>query len=305
MQTMISEYLDWPPERASQNDAKDFSWYQAGSNLVLDLHGNPFTASVTLLSDGNHHMALEEALQCFNRQYPGVDELFYATLPPRILLQIIEQKEICPGNLCLPVTANLILSPLGVLEQLSASGRVLQYAPFMKNRGSVLLVAKGNPNKIYAIDDLFREDVRLFISNPETEKVSHTAYRNTLVNMASQAGLQSTRLAHCIDNGSDRILYGQSIHHREAPQALFSRQCDVAIVYYHLALRYCRIFPDQFDFIPLGGTVENPQPAPENVTSEIYMGLIADGGKWGKILFDFLQSQTVKDVYQKHGLLEI
>ncbi len=302
---MTSEYLDWPPERVSQNDAENFSWYQPESNLVLDLHGNPLAAGVTLLSDGNHHMALEEALQCFSRQYPGVDELFYVTLPPRILLSIIEQKEICPGNLCLPVTANLILSPLAVLEQLSASGKVSQYTPFMKNRGSVLLVPRGNPGNISSIDNLFRDDVRLFISNPETEKVSHRGYRDTLVNMASQLGLQSAHLAQWIDNGSDRIMYGQSVHHREAPQALFNKQCDVAIVYYHLALRYCRIFPDQFEFIPLGGTVENPQPAPENVTSEIYMGLIEDGGEWGKTLYDFLQSQTVRDVYQKHGLQEI
>ena len=299
---MTSEYLDWPPERAGQHDVEYFSWHQPGSNLVLDLHGNPIVAGVTLLSDGNHHMALEEALQRFNRQYPEIDEVFFVTLPPRILLQIIEQKEICPGNVCLPVTANLILSPLAVLEQLSASAKVSQYVPFMKNRGSVLLVPRGNPGNICAIDDLFRDDVRLFISNPETEKISHRTYRDTLVNMASQLGLQSDRLAQWIDDGSDRIVYGQSVHHREAPQALFSKQCDVAIVYYHLALRYCRIFPDQFEFIPLGGTVENPQPAPENVTSEIYMGLIADGGEWGKTLYDFLQSQTVRDVYQKHGL---
>jgi len=139
---MASKYLDWPVERVSQNDAENFSWYQAESNLVLDLHGNPFAAGVTFLSDGNHHMALEEALQCFKRQCPGVNDVFYVTLPPRILLQIIEQKEVCPGNLCLPVTANLILSPLAMLEQLPASGKVLQYHPFITNKGKVLLVTR-------------------------------------------------------------------------------------------------------------------------------------------------------------------
>jgi len=299
---LASEFLVWPYEGAIQIERVDSSWNQPGSNLVLDLHGDPDAAGLTLLSDGNHHMALEEALQCFIRQYPRASEIFYVTLPPRILLQILDQHKICLGNLCLSVTADLILSPLAVLEKLSATRKISHYAPFIKNQGSVLLVPKGNPDNISGIDDLFRDDIRLFISNPETEKVSHISYRDTLVNMAAQLGLQSVRLAQWIDHGSDRILYGKSVHHREAPQALISRQCEVAIVYYHLALRYSRIFPEHFEFIPLGGTVENPQPASENVISEIYMGLIEDGGEWGKTLYDFLQSKVVKDVYQKHGL---
>jgi hypothetical protein len=37
-------------------------------------------------------------------------------------------------------------------------------------------------------------------------------------------------------------VWGQRIHHREAPEALADGQADAAIVYFHLALRYTGIF---------------------------------------------------------------
>ena len=93
------------------------------------------------------------------------------------------------------------------------------------------------------------------------------------------------------------------IHHREAPEAVAEGRADAAIVYYHLALRYTRIFPDRFDIPPLGGTETNPEPPPENLTAEIHMGLIRDGGYWGAKLMAFMQGETVARVYARHGLL--
>ena len=50
-----------------------------------------------------------------------------------------------------------------------------------------------------------------------------------------------------------KVEYGERIHHREAPQAIMDGRADVAIVYYHLALGYTRIFPSLFEMVPLGG----------------------------------------------------
>lgn len=85
-------------------------------------------------------------------------------------------------------------------------------------------------------------------------------------------------------------------------EAVAGGQADVAVVYYHLALRYTRIFPDQFDTIPLGCTKTSPEPPPENLISKIHMGLINDGGAWGKQFFTFMKSETVARIYAKHGL---
>jgi len=75
-----------------------------------------------------------------------------------------------------------------------------------------------------------------------------------------------------------------------------------AIVYYHLALRYMRIFPEDFDLIPLGGAVNVPDPEPGNVVGFTHAGLIGDGGPWGRRCLDFLFSSPVADIYAQHGL---
>lgn len=70
-----------------------------------------------------------------------------------------------------------------------------------------------------------------------------------------------------------------------------------------MALRYTRIFPDRFDIIPLGGTKTDPEPPRENLTAEIHMGVIRDGGPWGTQLMAFMQGETAARVYARHGLL--
>jgi len=171
----------------------------------------------------------------------------------------------------------------------------------MRNQGSVLLVKKGNPKNIAGVADLNRQDVRLFLSNPVTETVSCQGYINTLAGVAAREGVALSFLTD--DPPSPRICYGEQIHHREAPQAIIDGRADVSVVYYHLALRYTRIFPELFTMIPLGGTIDQPQPWPENVISLSHAGLIHDGGQWGNALLDFLASEAVSQIYSHHGLL--
>lgn len=83
-----------------------------------------------------------------------------------------------------------------------------------------------------------------------------------------------------------QVVFGKRIHHREAPQTVAEGEADAAILFYHLALRYIRIFPDLFEMVCLGGSIEKPEPGPGNIISKTYMALIGDGGKWGgKLLF--------------------
>jgi hypothetical protein len=100
-----------------------------------------------------------------------------------------------------------------------------------------------------------------------------------------------------------RILFGKRIHHREAPQALADDRADVAIVYYHLALRYIRIFPALFEMVPLGGTAFDPRAVSGNIISLTHAGIIGDGGRWGTKFLRFLTSDKVSAVYAYHGLL--
>ncbi len=281
------------PDNRIEGDAP--RWQQPMSNVCLDFHGDPATANLVIFSDGNHHMALWDALKEFQKENPN-SRVFYATTPPSPIVQLLKNGQLQIGNLTLSVRPHLFISPPHILDALVDVGYMPEHLPFMKNQGNVLLVAKGNPKHITGIHDLIREDVQLFISNPETESASYQAYMNTLTAMAE---------LRIISLENAKFLYGENIHHREAPETIYNGHADVAIVYYHLALRYKRIFPDLFDVVPLGGTVDHPQPVSGNEISLTHIGLIGDGGEYGQSALQFLKSNTVRDIYAQHGLLGI
>ena len=293
------KYLDWPRETAGRGD-DCFVWSHQESNLCLDFHGDPVKAELVVLSDGNHHMALQESLAAFARDNDDLP-IFYATTPPAPIVNMLRTGCLRMGNLELSATPNVFISPPDILAPLVEDGLLSSQTPFMRNQANVLLVRKGNPKGIAAVSDVLRDDVRLFMSNAETEKASHTAYCDTLDNLLGDACPKGALDAK---HAQGQLFYGDRIHHREAPQAVYDGSADVAVVFYHLALRYVRIFSDHFELIPLGGTAEAPDPHPGNVVSETSIGLAGDGGQWGRTLIDHFLSQAVADIYRRHGLVK-
>lgn len=292
--------LNWAEETiVTGNDVPQ--WSQAKSNLFLDFHGDPLTAKLVVFSDGNHHMALQETMQVFYKKNPQVDQVFYTTTPPGPILKLFYKKSLQIGNFILSVKPHVFISPPLVMETLVSHGYMTGQKPFVKNRGNVLLVRKGNPKQIAGISDLARPEVKLFLSNPKTETVSYRGYIDTLKGIATRENVDLPFLSD--ENPGNKIIYGECIHHREAPQSIEDGIADVAVVYYHLALRYIRIFPSLFDIVPLGGTVSDPKPFAENVISFTHAGIIGDGGEYGAIFLDFLLSKPVSDIYSSHGLL--
>ncbi len=291
--------LEWPTETvlAKQQVAP---WFQTQSNYVLDFHGDPVQAKLVVFSDGNHHMALLDALNAFCLDHADVGDVFYATTPPYPIVKVLQEGGIRIGNLILSLRPHVFISPPRILDRLQAEGFLPSHQLLACNQGSVLLIGRRNPKHIRSFADLMRKDVRLFISNPETEKVSYEGYRQTLEGVARRLGLDGAAFNAAVFG--ETAVWGQRIHHREAPEALAAGQADAAIVYFHLALRYTRIFPGLFDFIPLGGTKEHPQPYPENRIAAIHLGLIDGGGPWGLCFAQFMQSRTVADLYAAHGL---
>ena len=290
--------LRWPAEYAgAPSAAACFS--HAGSNLCLDFHGDPSRAGATVLSDGNHHMALEQALASFVALHPEVGEVFYTTTPPRVMTDIARGGAIRIGNLQLSIRPDIFIGPPRVLQSLVDAKLMHAHASFMRSTGIVFLVQKRNPKHIYRVDDLLRDDVRLFLSNPDTETVSHQAYKNCLAALATKADLTLPFLTHLPGQPDPhKLVYGECIHHREAPQALADGRADVAVVYYHLALRYQRIFPELFELVWPDGVDENSVCKP----SHYHCGLSVQHGGWGEALYQYLQSDDATAIYRHHGL---
>lgn len=295
--------LVWPEETIVDGRGDIPKWCHAGSNLCLDFHGDPLRAKLVVFSDGNHHMALMETLQCFYKNNPEAKQVFYATTPPGPVLKLLKHGSLQIGNFVLSAKPHVFISPPSVLDNLVNQGYMQQHIPFMQNRGNVLLIKKGNPKNISGIADLARTNVRLFLSNPKTEAMSYKGYVDTLKGIAAREDVDLSFLSD--ELSGTKVEYGKLIHHREAPQAIMDGRADVAIIYYHLALRYTRIFPALFEIFPIGGTAEDPQPVPENVISLIHAGIIGDGGQWGAQFLRFLSSKLVTEIYSHHGLLRL
>ena len=286
--------LNWPLEAAKQDDSERFLWNQAGSNLCLDFHGDPLSARLVVFSDGNHHMALEASCQYFLKQNPDINDIFYATTPPRVISESLLQGGVTLGNLTINIKPHVFISPEPILDKLVDNELMTSHQAFARSRCNVLLIKKGNPKNIRGIADFLRDDVKLTLSNPVTEGASHMVYRETILTMAQEQNLNVTAFENLLDKDSNKTLYGDNIHHREVPQAIFSGQADVAVVYYHLALRYATIFPENFEFIELDTN--------NNVQTDYHIGLIGDGGEWGQQFLEFVLSENAMNIYKKHGL---
>jgi hypothetical protein len=287
--------LEWPREIAAEA-AHEAVFAHERSNLVLDFHGDPASARLAVFSDGNHHMALADALAAFARVRPEAGEPFYTTTPPRVVAELLERGALRVGNLRLSVKPHVFISPPTVCERLAGAGHVGAHHPLARSRGSVLLVAKGNPKGIRGIADLARPDLRIFLSHPVNEKVSFEAYFDTLKRVAAR-----TRVAlDFIGPGgalvrSGRLVFGELIHHREAPQAVANGAADCAVVFYHLGLRYTRVFPEAFELVQLGHQAEQ-------VRSDTHIALVGDGGAHGSALLEFMLGPDAAAIYDRHGL---
>ena len=290
--------LQWPEERAG-NTIVAASFAHAGSNLCLDFHGDPIRAGATVLSDGNHHMALEQALASFVALHPKVGEVFYTTTPPRVMTGIARAGAIRIGNLQLTIQPDIFIGPPRVLQSLVDAQLMHALTPFMRSTGMVFLVQQGNPKNIHHVGDLLRDDVRVFLSNPDTESVSHRAYKTCLNTLAARANITLRFLTHPPGQPDpQKLIYGECIHHREAPQAVADGRADVAVVYYHLALRYQRIFPEQFELVWPDGVAERDVCEP----SHYHCGMSVQHGQWGEALYHHLMSDDVATIYRHHGL---
>ena len=110
------------------------------------------------------------------------------------------------------------------------------------------------------------------------------------------------------EGGSGSIVFGERIHHREVPQALADGKADVAMVYYHLALRYMRVFPGEFEIVCEGWDPEGDgdgEPAEEMVVTEYVVAPARSVGEWGEAFVGFMGSGDVVAIYEGHGIRSV
>lgn len=288
------------------------------SNSVLDLHADITKCDMVLSTAGNYHMALRDLWHDFylpamdTAGYP-LNTWLYTTSPP-ISPEQITKERVTVGNVrshCLPQVA---VGPGKIMDDVIALGVAEgDPVPIIRNRGNVLLVRAGNPKNIQSIWDLGRTDVRVSTSNPTREPGSFGNYSNSIydiaVNDSNPNSSDADNLFNAIFNSTiaDKWVTGRRIHHREVPWLIARNHADVAPIFYHLALYAKLTFPDKFDIVPLGGTVDMPVPLPGNRVATLYALKIK--GDWNAkqlaardMLVQYFQSLEFGLILNKYGL---
>lgn len=310
------QLLQWPDDREKSNpDLTD----QSGDRLY-DLHGrieNCKDIDLIVTTEGNYNMALGKYWQTvFLKEHAQDVKSWYYTTSPPIAFDQIKSSSMSIGNLNMACRPQIAIANKKIMKKLADAKMVDgQPVPIKQTRGNVILVKKGNPKQIHSIWDLARADVHVVTPNPWNERGAFTNYTKTLYHIAQKdpkppAGWTADRLFNAIFGAQaekGKWLYGDRIHHRDEPQAVAYGQADAALIMYQLGHYTATTFPDKFEIIPLGGTVDDPQPLPGSVIGTSFMVKIK--GDWSarqkkaqQALWDGLQSKTFADTLVHYGM---
>jgi hypothetical protein len=335
-----TKVLVFPIERG----AKTPSLTESTANVLNDLHTEIADCEMSFTTAGNYHMALKDLWPLYLARFPAEAPLrnwMYSTSPP-IVRQQITNGVVQFGNADMKCRPQAAAAPIGVMNNLSAASLTEGApVPVVKNRGNVILVKKGNPKGIRSIWDLGREGVQVVTPNPTSEPGSFTNYSNSIYNIAlndpappfgatadglfnsifNAAPNACAASSHDDEDGDDhddhcgkkkyeneaKWLVGTKIHHREVPWSIAYGHGDASVIFYHLALHAMRTFPDKFEIVPLGGTVDDPQPLAGNQVETTYIVRLKGPFSARQLdatekLIEAYQSPEFTPILQSHGL---
>lgn len=311
--------LDWP--RDVPAPTPDLT--EPTNNRLADLHGEIQDCSnmdLVLSTAGNYHMALRDLFRDVLLPGSDIENWYYTTSPP-IAVDQIASSVVGFGNLELGCRPMVAVGPRALVDALAArtypDGTTYAEGPAVRvfnNRGNVILVRRGNPRQIRDVWDLGRPDVTVVTPHPCLETGTFQNYSGTIYNVAANdpaghGGWTAERLFDSIFSSRrpGKWLIGARIHHREVPWAIAYGQADAGVIFYHLALDAVRNFPDTFEIVPLGGTVESPQPLPGNQVGAHFAVRIR--GPWTdeqranrEALMTALTSADFGAILERHGL---
>lgn len=311
--------LPWPKDFEPTN--LDTDLFEPTSNRLWDLHlgiNDCKNIDLNLSTSGNYHMALTRYwYEVFKPSHPEIENFFFTTSPP-ISVPSAKGSPLTIGNLSIACPPTIAVGPSGIMDQLKAAQLAdAPPTPFIQNQGNVLLVQKGNPKGIRDVWDLARRNIRVATSNPNTEPGSFGNYSSSIYQIALNSYSQKPRrltpekLFNSIFNSkkSGKWVAGERIHHREVPYLIASGAADAGPIFYHLALYCQRTFPDLFDIVPLGGTVESPEPLEGNRIATLFfipinaLNLTEEQSKARDNLMDAFMSEEFTQYLNEAGLV--
>jgi Bacterial extracellular solute-binding protein len=266
--------LLWPSDRGEVKPNLN----DPTSNTLNDFHGEVNNCDLVLSTEGNYHMALHDLWPLVTAKFKDepLHNAFYTTSPPVVLNQV-KNHVLAFGNLYATCMPSVAVANKTVMDKLIAEGMADGTpTPLYKDRGVVILVKKGNPKKIHSVWDLGREDVRIVTPNPTLETGAFESYAKSVYGIASHdphppKGWTAEKLINVLYNGAghtkNKWLAGARIHHRDVPWSVAYGDADAGMILYHLGKFTKDTFPDTFELVSLGGTIDDPQPLAGSTTA--------------------------------------
>src|SRR5258706_4877879 len=110
--------LAWPPELPNPPLPGASLYVSDKSNVVLDFHGSIQDPDLVIFMAGNQYPLFPDLIAAFRSwlatqpAHPGVkaQRIFYATTPPRRLIDAIQSRQLLLGHFLAPVQARQPLS---------------------------------------------------------------------------------------------------------------------------------------------------------------------------------------------------
>jgi hypothetical protein len=189
-------------------------------------------------------------------QYADLDleNIVVVTLPQPVVVQMIRTGGIALGNLTLDVSRrsgfypDIVMAGLTPLREVRRLGAIEPQARFFsRNRGSALLVRKGNPLGIHGLTDIVRTGARIALANvaEESARVRYRAEMEGLIGKSTADAVFAAEVPHF----PGRL----GIVHRDLPEMVARGYADVAFAQHHLISYWTRIFPRYFELVPVSG----------------------------------------------------
>jgi hypothetical protein len=308
------QLLAWPTDRGDvQPNLNDPT-----ANTLHDFHGELSSCDMVFSTEGNYYPALRDIWPVYLAKFNNdpLKNSFYTTSPP-VFTQQAQNGMLQFGNLYATCRPQLAAGSMKAIKKLQDAGLTVgDPIPFYRDRGNVILVKKGNPKKIKSVWDLARADVHYASPNPTLEPGAFGNYVGTIYGIAENdakhpKNMSPEALINAIFNNTRHVphkwLAGARIHHRDVPWLVAYGKADAGVILYHLALYTQHAFPEQFDIVPLGGTIHDPQPLAGSVTSVRY--LVRVKGDWNSrqrqatdTLIETLLSEKFTNVLVSRGL---
>jgi hypothetical protein len=276
--------------------------FDGHTDTVLDVIGRIGTpASLVIFTEGNHLMVLSSSdivggflsWAKSHRQYADLDltNIVMVTLPQPILLEMMRSGGVALGNLTLEVSRGSGFYPdifMGYPEPLRELRRRGVIGPearfFCKNRGVALLVRKGNPLGIHGLSNVVRAGVQIALPDAGDVRAKCRAAADHLLGEPTANALFAAEV---------RSFPGRlGIMHRDLPEMIARGYADVAFTWRHLVSYWARIFPNQFEFVEVGGA--------EPYFTQIAFGSVVDPLRPRALkAFDEFFFSRARDVYPR------